>query len=343
MLFWNGTEIINFILNQEGHALLCPLFKRTSRQICQDLRTNFQAFSNIKQPGLKKLVSISGAASSANLGSFNQALAKPQVFAIAVKCLLNEFQLDGIDLDFEPSVFTPQLGASYGKLIRILRQTLGPSKIITLAVAPDQTLAKQYWQMIAPEVNYLSSMCYDFHAPFYPPYLTGYLSNLYPDPKQPKIKGYYRSSCLQSIQNLKNSAVPPDKILLGFPAYGIIYAGVKSTHEGMFQVFDPHLTPKLQRGIKPKGYLQYRFIEQLLTQGFKEKQRYAHGKISAVWAYNAYTQQLTGYDNSVLVAEKARWAKQQGLGGLMVWSINDDLNPQQKNSLLATAAAKLKA
>lgn len=285
---------------------------------------NFDAFVRLNNRfgSLKKLISIGGSGSDK---SFENAITHSSEFIDSVALIMTHYHLDGVDLDFEPDSFSVAQADSYGKLIMALREKLGASALITIAIAPDQNIKRQQWQLIAKNASYIADMCYEFHAPSYPPHYTGYSSNLYPDPNEPMMNEYYHISCDQSIKNLAFLGVPPEKIVLGFPSYAKTYNDVLNKNHGLFQPCNP----------KMQGWFPYRAA--LLKSGFHEYSTYYNSHISGVWAYNKITHQFLAYDNTALIREKANYVEKNNLGGLMTWEINDDAPATSKQSLLRAA------
>lgn len=294
---------------------------------------NFDAFAKLqnKTNTLKKIVSIGGTDRT-----FNAALAHIPTFVDSVAAIVENFHLDGVDLDFEPDTFSPQQASAYGELVTALREKLGSNKLIIVTIAPNQNINRENWQPLANNSSFITDMCYDFHVPSYQPYITGYNSNLYSDPNEPMRNLYNPISCDQSIKTLAYLNVPPDKIVLGYPSYAIVYGGVRNGNNGLFQPFNPDNLPTLDEK-KTRGSLEYLSVLKLLRSGFQEYATYYNGHISAVWAFNPITHQLITYDNPQLVIEKARYVAKNHLAGLMTWLINYDAPATSNESLLKAA------
>ncbi|OGT29796.1 MAG: hypothetical protein A3E87_05550 [Gammaproteobacteria bacterium RIFCSPHIGHO2_12_FULL_35_23] len=323
-------------------------FCKKNPKICTDENNqyqpklgNFSAFAKLqnKSDDLKKIISIGG---GGDKKSFQYAVMHIHKFVNSVSVIINYYHLDGVDLDFEPDIFTSTISQQYAQLVTALREKLGKNLIITIDMEPDQQIKQSYWKIISGNVNYISDMCYDFHSPYYFPHMTGYNSNLYSDPNEPMIKSYYHISCDQSIHYLTFLGVPTQKIILGFPSYGLAYGGVSEKNNGLFQPYDPAKTPMFNENIKPKGYVQYKTITRLLRSGFHEHMTFFNDFPSAVWAYNKKTRQFIAYDNVKLVKEKARYVKQNHLAGLMTWAVNDDAPASSHKSLLDAAKKYLR-
>lgn len=310
-------------------------------QICQDNQAhytpkygNFRAFAVLKLPQLAKLISVGGANSEA---SFYNAMQHPHEFMDSATTIITQYQLNGIDLDFElNALFTPTEAEQYRDIITQLRQKLGPNMLITLEVAPDpetqRSIGRKNWAVIANNVNYISVMCYDFHSHLYAPYITGHHANLFNDSNEPLIASYYHISCDNAIKYLTYLGVPPNKILLGVPSYAHSYGKVTARNHGLFQAFSPQNTPQFDK--QGTGIASYITVLDLLKNGFKSYETQMNGATSAAYAYNPRTQQWLSYDNVDVIKSKGAYIKQHHLAGGMMWLLSEDTAVTDSQSLL---------
>ncbi|HTV80008.1 MAG TPA: glycoside hydrolase family 18 protein [Steroidobacteraceae bacterium] len=297
---------------------------------------SFDAFVHLtnRQQALKRIISVGGAGSQRSL---DFAVAHPETFVRSVTALIQSFGLDGIDLDFEPDGF---FGAGQGEglatIIAELHQELGPRAFMSLELPCQRNLAT------VAQSAYLSLMGYDFHGPEYSP-VTAHQANLYSDPEEPFLAGFYHLSDQQSLDYLTFRRVPAQMILLGFPAYFVAYGGVASPAgaNGAFQPFDKSRTPVYDLG-GARGRGSYRVAASLLQSGFREHRVRVNGRLSAVYAYDPARRQWLSYDNAALVAAKARYVLDRHLGGMMMWEIGEDLPAEHPGSLLRSAHEALR-
>lgn len=296
---------------------------------------NFRSFAKLSNQAktLKKIISIGGADDDQ---SFNYAIHHIPAFVDSVAIIINSYQLNGVDLDFEPDEFTAADAQGYVGLVAALRQKLGPDELITLAISTNQKLPEAAWKSLAENANYISDMCYDFHSAFYSPHYTGYNSNIYPDSNEPMIPGYYHLSCDQSIRVLTFHGVPPEKIILGYPSYAEIFNGVPAKNKGLFQAFDAN-KKLLRPDNSALSGVSYQKVINFLNNGFTEYMSTVNGKVSGIWAYNPKTQQFLSYDNVAAVKEKVNYVNKNHLAGLMTWQINFDVPVASSKSLLKAA------
>lgn len=312
---------------------------------------NFSAFAKLyNQRGtLRKIISVGGAGSQ---NTFENAIAHPNMFVKSASAIIAAYHLNGIDLDFEPSaLFGPGEGEHYTQLVLALRNTLGNQAFISIEVPSDWetlhsidcssgTTCNSNLERIAGNA-YVSLMGYEFHSPYYPGGVTGNSSNLYSNPDEPLLPGFYHVSDNQAIEYLAWSGVPPDRILLGFPAYFVAYGGVSSPGHsyGLYDRFDKSQTPDYD--LHRRGYGSYMAAQQLLDSGFEPHYIRVNGVISAVFAFNPGTRQWISYDDAKSVAAKANYVVCRHLAGMMMWEIGEDLPVSNRNSLLVSAHSVL--
>jgi chitinase len=323
------------------HPTACPLPASASAG-------SFSAFARLtnRYHSLLKVVSIGGAGSQSTL---DNALNHPKSFVRSAASLIHAYHLDGLDLDFEPDAFFgPGQGAQYAQLVAALRQALGGQAFISIEVpgdwetlrsidCPSDSRCKDNLALVATDA-YISLMGYGYHGPLYPGTVTGSDSNLYSDPHEPLLAGFYHVSDNQAIEYLTFMGVPADRILLGFPAYFVCYGGVVALpgSHGLYQPFDRVLTKTYDLG-ELKGVGSDRFAWRLLDSGFRSHRLLIGGKLSAVYAYSASSREWMSYDNAASIAAKADYVIARHLGGMMMWELGEDMPVDSPQSLLGSA------
>lgn len=309
---------------------------------------SFRAFARLQNRAgtLEKIVSIGGAGSQRTM---DHALEHPRAFVHSVRAIISAYHLSGVDLDFEPnSFFFGDQGEQLVALTKALRSALGPTAFLSIELPPDwETLRSidcrrrnvcAHNLAAFARVAYLSLMGYAIHLPTYPgPALTANDSNLFSDPHEPLRAGFDHVSDVQAIDYLTFMGVPPDRILLGFPAIATTYHGVTQpgAHDGLYQPFDHSLTT-LRNSVGA-----YRDVPSLLKSGFALHDLRIDGAISAAYAYDAKSGTWMSFDDPASVAAKARYVTAHHLGGLMMWEIGDDAPAGSPGSLLDAARRAL--
>ena len=323
-------------------------------------RGNFQALlaQKNKYPNLKVAISVGGWDHDAsfegrniNLKNPNNpnetisvhipgAFEKPEKLVESLKALVNEYHIDGIDLDYEPQQgFNATNSKQLVNLVNAIHEAL-PNLIITLAVFANSGKVKAFddganhnWQAIAKNIKYLYVMGYDMHGSFDNPQITGLQSGLYFDQNEPTDPAFPHFNVDEAIKTYLAVGVPAEKIVMGIPSYARFVGGVPATNNGLFQSFTT--TPMGDLGA-PGGMESYYAIAQqwLNSGGFSEYISTVNGQASGAWAYNPSTQTFGSYDNTVVIDSKVRYIKEKGLGGIMMWELRSDLPANDEASLL---------
>lgn len=160
-------------------------------------------------------------------------------FVNSIVTLMTQYNLDGIDLDYENVQMTLAQSQAYFALISALNAKLqGLNKFITIAIIsnPDYIAGTENNNTIgfAPgilksiaglsQVKAVDAMTYDFSGNFdygdgSHPGTTGFLSNVYP-PNDANTPSGYNFSIQYATEALLKAGVPAAKIGIGIPAYG---------------------------------------------------------------------------------------------------------------------------
>ena len=128
------------------------------------------------------------------------------------------------------------------------------------------------------------------------------------------------ANCDAAVRWYLDHGVPSEKIVLGLPFYGHIWANVPAEHNGMFQPY------KGRPG--EDGTLSYREIEQMYLPTYA---RYWDDQAKVPWLYNKETKITISYEDADSIAAKAKYVIQKQLGGIMFWDLGQD---DSKSTLL---------
>ncbi len=163
-------------------------------------------------PSLEVMLSIGGWGS----GRFSEMAANKnnrEQFAVDCQRVVEEFGLDGIDIDWEyPTSSLAKISASpddtdnFTLLMKDIRDAIGPHKLLTLAsVASGEYIN---FKDIMPYVDFVNIMAYDMGMP------PNHHSALY----RSKLTGNITSE--EAVNAHLNAGVPLDKLVMGMPLYG---------------------------------------------------------------------------------------------------------------------------
>ncbi len=281
---------------------------------------------------LKILISIGGWAGSkefSNVALTSEARAK---FADSAVSFLNEYHLDGIDIDWEFPVSGGQEGnaqrpedkQNYTLLFRALRDKLDAAGekdhrhyLLTAAIGNnEQFLADTEMDKVAQILDWVNIMTYDFsgHWNTY----AGHHAPLYDDPTLQR-EGAGHTLNIDTIVGLTLKAgVPPGKLVLGVPFYGYSWKQCGPSNNGQLQECHGN-----GRGTWEDGVLDYSDIEANLIN-MKGYTRLWNDHAKAPYLFNSDTGEFVTYDDVESLDYKIKYLKAHGLGGAMFWEFTGD-------------------
>jgi chitinase len=292
-----------------------------------DFRGNFHQLQQLKSkyPHLKILISLEGRADA-----FAED-AQPQSREVFVSSCVDVFLrghfgegieepgiFDGIDVDWE---YPKQQDAeNYLALLREFRRqmdTIRPGFLLTVAVASTPKMYSGIdMKDVSRLVDQIGVMTYDYAGPWSS--RTGFVAPLYMAAKDAREE----DSIDRSVAEYKDAGVPASMLLVGLPFYGYGWQQVAATNHGLFQ-----------HGNAIHGDHPYWKIQSLSRNSTVYRKR----RSRAPWLYDGdafYT-----YDDPTSIRAKAKYARHEHLGGLMVWELSGDTEDAR---LLKTAHFYLK-
>ena len=220
-------------------------------------------------------------------------------FARNVQKLINDYKLDGIDLDWEyPGSSAsgiksrPQDRENFTLLITALRDVLGPNTWISVAGTGDSTYINNSVEIdkIAPLITHFNLMSYDFTAGETGSSGQKHQANLYDSALS--LPGY---STDRYVRNLINAGMPSEKILLGVPFYGRLCATITKSYDELRKSY-----------INKDGY-EYRFDNDAKVPYLVRDGEFA-----------------MSFDNEVSIFLKAQYVLENCLGGIFSWQSTFD-------------------
>lgn len=238
-----------------------------------------------QNPDLKVILSVGGWGS----GRFSEMAADSlnrAAFAADCKRVIDEFNLDGVDIDWEyPTSSSAGISSSpddtqnYTKLMRDIRAQIGTDKSLTLATPGS---AEYYdFPAILPYVDFVNIMSYDIGTvPFHQ-------SPLY-ESEHTKL------TADQALKAHLAAGIPKDKLTLGLPFYG--------------------------RGFKEyPDYMDYKDLEVL------EGCKIVWDSLAQVpYIENAAGELVLGYNDTTAIDIKCRYILDNDILGAMYWEYTCD-------------------
>ncbi|KAF2266024.1 glycoside hydrolase [Lojkania enalia] len=225
-------------------------------------------------------------------------------FAQTALALVQQFGIDGIDIDWEHPSDSRQ-GEDYIALLATLRSYLPAPQYMLSSALPAGEWALQHINL-AHASNYLDMvnlMSYDFSGPWVPK--CGHQAQLF----TPQIPHCAEAaiSCHSAVSYMVRQGVPPNKILVGIPAYGRSFT---NTH-GVGHSYSGHAGEE--------GTFEYR---DLPRPGAIE---HVDAQVGAAYCIGGDGGFVT-YDIPDTVSMKARYVRQNGLAGLFYWTGTGDVS-----------------
>ncbi len=249
-------------------------------------------------------------------------------FASSCVRLVQKYQLDGIDLDWEypnqvgaGNTFRPEDTHNFTLMLKAVREALdkasqiegkGKHYLLSIASGADETYVKNTeLGQLQKYVDFINIMTYDFYNGLHK--VTGHHSNFRPS-ENPELD---MNSVVNAVDLHLKAGVPADKINLGIPLYGRKWEGVKSA--GGKVLF--HGAETVGMGI---DYID--FANDIDQNGFK---RYWDDTAKAPYLWNQEKKIFISYEDEASIQCKMKYLKSKGLAGVMFWEYCAD----RKNEL----------
>lgn len=250
--------------------------------------------------------------------------------------IVNEYDYDGIDLDWEyPDTKGEIVG--FERLCRRFRQQLdelgkkkGRKLLQTMAAAANPPTLK--WltnELLLETMDWVNVMTYDMAGDWTA--YAGHHSPLFASANQP---GPPRSTEL-TMKYLVDRGMPANRLAIGLPLYG----------KG-FGVSEPYASTKNAKtgGRVPRGGNYTTIAKLLKEQGWTRRW---DDETKNPWAISPVDapdrSAVIGYDDAESLALKTEWAMRQGFRGVFFWEVSGDRLPDGTNPLQEAARKQLDA
>ncbi|SDG04231.1 glycosyl hydrolase family 18 protein [Chitinophaga filiformis] len=298
-----------------------------------------------KQGGAQGLIDLAhakGVKVMASIGGWSMCKHYPEMAADATKrakfvanCVdLINMGFDGIDFDWEyPNdagmnieKYSTADFNNFAALVEAVRAAIGPNKLITAAFAAAPAKLQGFnWARLNNSMNYYNMMTYDYNGGW--SNKAGHNAPLYDYPGAE----YSNFSVDATVKALKALGVNMSKVNIGAPFYG---RGVVTTGAAALNA----ATTKRAETVQPDGPIQtcadytnwqkdlwdgtpnYSYILQQTGSGWTE----GWDDVAKV-PYKTKGNYFLSYDNERSVGEKAKYIKDNGLAGVIIWQVFGDM------------------
>ncbi|KAI7907571.1 glycoside hydrolase superfamily [Cokeromyces recurvatus] len=304
-------------------------------------------------------ISIGGWSGSRYFSSLVKSKSKRDKFAKNIMKLVEEYNLDGVNLDWEypndPNGVScnekdPNDTANFLTFIKLLREMLDKKykkvhKLITAAVSTSpfnngkQEPIKHLDKAWSANVDFFYIMVYDISG--------SWMKKA--GPNSPLNKGgSYDSSVKQAVSVWKSAGIPANQIILGVPFYGHASrtATAITSSTGMYVKLARNSTIKGDKydslsadpcpgAVKSySGSYEWRSI---MSAGILDNKNgwksYWDKRSATPYAYHSKDHKFLSYDNPKSLKDKMNYVIKEKLGGAMIWSLEMD---DKKNTLLSS-------
>lgn len=294
---------------------------------------NFRKLNELKlqNPDLKILISIGGWGWSRNFSDAVLTPEKQQVFAKSAVEIMNKYNLDGVDIDWEyPAIegdvgntFRPQDKENYTLMFAAIRSELNALEkttdkkyLLTTAVGGFQKFIDNTQMSEAQQyLDYINIMTYDSQSKEKAIHHTNLLVS---DKYSPS------NSAESAVNGYIAAGVPVEKLVMGIAFYGRMYKVKEGSSKGLG---DP-----IVEQIEGKGYT---YIKDSLVNK-NEYYRYLDESAQAPYLYNFYKGIFVTYDDEESVKAKCLYAKEKGMAGVMFWEYSSDPKEYLLNTINET-------
>jgi len=288
-------------------------------------------------PNLKLIVSVGGWSWSDHFSRIAMEEKTRRAFANSVVDFLREYDLDGLDVDWEYPVEggedsnsrSPLDKENYTLLMKVVREALdsagsvdGKYYLLTIASAQsDAFVVNADLAHSSVYLDFINTMTYDYAGDW--EQLAHHNAPLYYDRNHPKASGP-RLNVAGGVLGHLNGGVPHYKLVLGVPFYGPGW--LNCPEPGQFQVCEGGDVPA---GEKFGTYETFTFDYTDLEENYVDKNgyvRYWNEAAKVPYLYNSEKKRFISYDDAESLLYKTSLVKTLDMAGAMSWDISSDRN-----------------
>jgi chitinase len=305
---------------------------------------NFNQLAQLKEkyPHMRVSIAVGGWTLSDHFSTVCSTAAGREAFANSLVKFVDTYRMfDGIDFDWEypggggeaSNSVSGSDGANYASLLQLVRQKfdilgsqLGRRYGISVASpAGYDKIATFNLQGLAPFVDHFNLMAYDFHGTW--ENTTGHQAAFTGDADRYDVKS--------AVGLYLAAGVPAGKIVLGAPLYTRSWSGVADGGDGGFAEQASGAAP----GTFEKGVYDYKDLLAQVQDPTRGWELYWDDTAQAAYVYNRAQGIYSSFETPTSIAQRAQWAEDIGLGGMMFWDITSDALDSRESLVNAAYAS----
>ncbi len=299
------------------------------------LRGSFHQLQILKDnyPEVKTLISVGGWTWSTYFSLVAATEESRQNFAASCVEFIQQYEFDGVDIDWEYPVggglagnyYSPDDTENFVLLLAEMRSQLDAAGDYLLTVATPagpEKIANHDLAGMEPYLDWFNIMTYDLHGPWggEADAVTGHLAALYSQADDPLPEPYHSAyNCEAAVQTYLGAGIAGDKLQMGIPMYGRGFGGVTDINNGLYQEW----TNCPWIGTWENGVWDYDDLRQNYI-GINGYEYFWDEEGQVPWLYNAGTQVMISFDDTLAVAGKSEYIMETGLAGAMFWEFSGD-------------------
>lgn len=231
------------------------------------------------------------------------AINKPEILAEEVANAINKYNLDGINIDLENLTYEDRDNLT--NFVKVLREKVGTSKIISVAVASNPNKLEKTWvsaydyRGLAEYADYLVLMAYDEHS-------AGGSAG-------PVASLEFVTASIETILE----EVSRDKVVLGIPLYGRIW-GEGKDYGGEAVIISQ--VEKIIKRYKAVPIYDDKTATPTVTLEVKDgdNKAFVNGKYLEEGRYTIW------YENEKSISKKLEVMNEYGLKGAALWALDNE-------------------
>jgi len=271
-------------------------------------------------PKLKVMLMIGGWGGHADgFSMMARSAEKRTAFCQAVKAHIDNYKLDGVDIDWEYPTQSaddetgcdPSDTENFNLVLKELRETIGTGKIISFASSSSAKYVD--WATAIKYLDYVNVMTYDMGAA-----PNGHNSPLYRSPK------FDQRSCDESIERHLAAGVPLERQVMGVPFYG------KAEKHPTTKIFEYSVKYYEIPDILEKGIYRGEGVKTEVTRIWDDVAK-------VPYLCDPLGKNILSYDDPQSVGEKGKYVVSKGILGAMFWEYRYDTSDHALLNALVNA------
>ena len=312
----DGSDLQRYNVSQLTH-IIYSFLHLTGNQLSFNSATDKRALQRLvalkkQHPHLKVMLSLGGWGGCETCSDIFNSTENRKAFAQSTLAIIEDYQADGIDLDWEYPTIAGYPGhkyaahdrANFTALIQELRNAFGNRYQLSFAAGGFDSFLETAvdWDAIMPLLDNVNLMSYDLVNGGTPH--TGHHTALYSTTQQ-------KDSTDNAVQFLLRKGVAPEKIIIGAAFYARMWEKVNANNNGLYQ-----------SGVHIDGADYKEF-----STRFNSADGYVYYWDNIAKAPSFYSQSkkvFATFDDKRSLAEKARYVQKHKLGGMMFWQLPHD-------------------